>query len=384
MTSRKGVALTSVPAQGVPLSVLVVEDDESYLAYVQLMLSQMTTVQCSVSGAGSIREAHDHLDHHAADLILLDLSLPDSRGDDEYSGLRDLAQRTPATPIIVLTGSLFATELDAVRQGAQDLLDKRTITPLLLERSIRHAVERHLQSNRMMLQSEQLRDAIVHLDRFGAMVAHDLKAPLTAVAIALGTLPMVEPDLGPQAMLMIERAARRVETLAEHIDGLLEEVGDATGEADGRAEINVGETIRWIETLLERDLAHVRLESEGLTGFWGEPTLIRQLLMNLVLNAARHNPVGPLRVRVSTRACAGGIRLVVEDSGCGIAALGRDRLFTPGERGETLPSGHGMGLASCRMAVNRHGGRIWIEDSDLGGAAFIAEIPQRNSVRAAA
>ncbi len=271
----------------VTLTILIVEDDATFRAYTQLMLRQMTGVRCEVDCVGSIAEAHAHLDHHAADLILLDLALPNADNPDAYRGLRELSQRQPATPVVVLTAHPGQSGVEAVRQGAQELLDKRAITPSILERSIRHAVERHLQSNRLVMQSEQLRDAIVHLERFGAMVAHDLKSPLTAISLALSTLSMLERDLCDQSQSLIESATSRVRSLAQHMDGLLAEVSDVTGDLEGRSQIDVIEVIAWIKELLEPDLSNVRIDAVDVVPLWGQPTLIRQLLKNLIANAIR-------------------------------------------------------------------------------------------------
>jgi signal transduction histidine kinase len=93
------------------------------------------------------------------------------------------------------------------------------------------------------------------------------------------------------------------------------------------------------------------------------------VLFNLIQNAIRHTPAdGSVTVRAQTR--NGGIEIEVADTGEGIAAADRDRVFDPFYRGGSQAprsrAGTGLGLAISRAIVEAHGGRIWLEDAALG------------------
>ena len=121
------------------LQILLVEDDPIDAEVVRRALGRAATFQSTVARAETLAAALDML-RSGHDVALLDLSLPDASGLDTLHGLMDASR---ATPIIVTTGVADeAVALAAVRAGAQDYLIKDQLTPALLERSIRYAIER--------------------------------------------------------------------------------------------------------------------------------------------------------------------------------------------------------------------------------------------------
>ena len=125
------------------LNILLVEDNPGDIRLLQEILREVTTVRCQITPAMSLREAIEHLslvDRVRFDVILLDLSLPDSQGLASFLNLHHLAIDIP---IVVLTGSDDETlALTAMQQGAQDYLIKGQVDDNLLLRSIRYAIER--------------------------------------------------------------------------------------------------------------------------------------------------------------------------------------------------------------------------------------------------
>lgn len=124
-----------------PLRVLLVEDNPGDARLLEVLLAE--TAQASfqiVKCAGRLSEAIEFLDRHAPDLVLLDLSLPDSAGANTFEKIHAHA---PGVPLIVLSGlddEEFA--LHTMQQGAQDYLVKGRFDGHLLVRSMRYAVER--------------------------------------------------------------------------------------------------------------------------------------------------------------------------------------------------------------------------------------------------
>ena len=110
----------------------------------------------------------------------------------------------------------------------------------------------------------------------------------------------------------------------------------------------------------------------------GDRAQLEQLLQNLVANALKFREDGRARVWVATESDATRmVRIAVADGGIGIAADQREQVFEMFGRlhdRETY-EGTGIGLAICRKIVERHGGRIWIDERDGGGAVFRFTLP---------
>jgi len=103
---------------------------------------------------------------------------------------------------------------------------------------------------------------------------------------------------------------------------------------------------------------------------------LQQVVINLVTNA-EHVVKGrdPAVIQLTTQAREGWVRLVVEDSGPGIPVEIRGRIFDPFFTTKGPDEGTGLGLAICQRVVTEVGGKIWLEDSALGGARFVVEMP---------
>lgn len=128
-----------VAAPGVT-RVLLVEDDEDYAALMERRLRSLLH-QCVVAHVCTAAEAVETLDSKRFDLVMLDLSLPDTFG---LESIKALEKHHLTTPIVVLTGSSDESLVsEALRMGAQDYLRKDEIDKRLLERAIRYSRERH-------------------------------------------------------------------------------------------------------------------------------------------------------------------------------------------------------------------------------------------------
>ncbi|HYO96371.1 MAG TPA: ATP-binding protein [Polyangiaceae bacterium] len=105
--------------------------------------------------------------------------------------------------------------------------------------------------------------------------------------------------------------------------------------------------------------------------------LLRRVLENLIDNALKYSPTAA-SVTMSARRGDGCVRLVVADPGPGIEESDRFRIFDPFTRlefGETCHVGHGLGLTFCKLAVDAHAGRLWVEPNEPTGARFCVELP---------
>lgn len=127
------------------IAILLVEDNIEDVRRIQDMITELESdlfhpVIINLSHAVSLKEALQHTDASAFDAILLDLTLPDSRG---INTVVKVLEQFKTTPVVVLTGMTDADMgLAAVKSNAQDYLIKNEITSALLFRSIQYSIER--------------------------------------------------------------------------------------------------------------------------------------------------------------------------------------------------------------------------------------------------
>ena len=210
-----------------------------------------------------------------------------------------------------------------------------------------------------------------------AWASHDLRTPLANMQAMLEAL---EDGLGEPGEY-VPALREQVRVLSQLVDDLFElariDAGALTLELRRLPVAPViSSSLRGIEA--EARLRHVRLASEvdeAITATFA-PEKVERVLMNLLTNALRHTPTdGAVAVRVEP--LPGEVRVAVEDTGDGLDAEARARMFERFWRGDRSRSsrGAGLGLAIARGLVEAHGGRIWAEDRDGGGARVCFTLP---------
>ena len=109
-----------------------------------------------------------------------------------------------------------------------------------------------------------------------------------------------------------------------------------------------------------------------------DPAILRRVFDNLLGNALEHSPQGGT-ILVNVVSCDEGIEITVADQGPGVPEAFRERIFEKFQRLEnrkTVPGANrGLGLTFCRLAIEAHGGTIWVDEAPGGGARFRALLP---------
>ncbi len=224
---------------------------------------------------------------------------------------------------------------------------------------------------------ERRREALI------ATLSHELRTPITSLSMAVDLLGRSEPGLAPEQRSLLDAAREDVSRLHDVAQRLLDISRiRATNIALERQNVDLGETIqRAIKIFtLQAQEKGVTLTTEisptGLT-IVGDPTKLTWAVSNLLSNALRYTPAGG-SVRIDAVSEDGRVLVSVTDTGPGIPAEQRERIFEPfaqaidgGELGQA-----GLGLAIVRDIVQAHGGRIHLH-SELGhGSRFTLELPQ--------
>jgi signal transduction histidine kinase len=116
--------------------------------------------------------------------------------------------------------------------------------------------------------------------------------------------------------------------------------------------------------------------TEGLPPISVDVDMIRRVLINLLENAAKYTPMGG-NIEVGVEASGDFLRMFVQDNGPGIPETERERVFDKFIRlkNKTSASGLGVGLAFCKLAIQGHGGKIWVEPAPERGSKFVFTLP---------
>ena len=246
------------------------------------------------------------------------------------------------------------------------------------------ALNRTLEA-RVALRTRELSLANQELEAFAYSVSHDLRAPLRAIdGFSRVLIDKYESQLDESGRGYLQRVRRAALRMGELIDAILQvsRLGRAElhrGTVDlSRLAIEVVDELRAGEP--GREL-NVRI-APGMAAV-GDATLLRILLDNLLGNAWKFTR-GREHAMVEFGAgeqASGEVEFYVRDNGAGFPQAYVDKLFRPFQRlhAQEEFSGHGIGLASVKRIVERHGGRIRAEGSEGEGAVFYFTLPDRSS-----
>ena len=231
---------------------------------------------------------------------------------------------------------------------------------------------------RVETERERLRNALL------SSVSHDLRTPLGVIEGAATTL------LGETAEMdavvrrdLLETIHEEAESLNRRVRNLLDMTRVEAGALDLDLEWQsleevVGSALERVER--GRPQTHVSVDlPDDLPLLACDGELMQQVLVNLLENALKYAPAAS-PVEIGARMRQGEVVVSVADRGPGIPKGEEERIFTKFYRAsaDRRVGGVGLGLAICRAIVNAHGGRIWAESRDGGGAVFRLALPQKD------
>jgi PAS domain S-box-containing protein len=248
--------------------------------------------------------------------------------------------------------------------------------------------ERNRLQAELRVRTDDLESAYRDLETFSYSVSHDLRAPLRALGgLSSALLEDCGDSLSEAAVGYTERIQAASERMTELIDDLLNLA--RVSRAEIRLQVlDLGAEVASIAAELQRQGPdrHVRFAIQQPALATADRTLIRTVLQNLLENAWKFT-AGRDDAAIEfgmTREGTAGSRFYVRDNGAGFNAAHAGKLFTPFERLHTVSQfpGTGVGLASVRQIVERHGGRTWAEGAVGEGATFYFTLPQRQGLTA--
>jgi PAS domain S-box-containing protein len=218
---------------------------------------------------------------------------------------------------------------------------------------------------------------------FVATITHDLRSPLTAIQGSLRLLPQLG-QLNDEQADFAERAMRNAEHMDDLIGSLLDigriEAGLEMEMSPIHLDLVIEEAVaNLLGQAKSKKLALHTIVPDDLPQVIGNHVRLTQVMVNLLDNAIRYTPEGG-SVTVEATADADHVTVSVTDTGVGIPAHAKARVFdkfyrVEGPRTEESP-GMGLGLATVKSIVEKHGGQVWVHSKVGKGSTFCFSLPR--------
>ncbi|GAB4448811.1 MAG: ATP-binding protein [Anaerolineales bacterium] len=217
-----------------------------------------------------------------------------------------------------------------------------------------------------------------------SMIYHDLRSPLANIISSLDVIATMVPEQERATVLSILKIA---ENSTDRIQRLVSSLLDVSRLESGQpvADQSVVDALALVRKTMQDVEPAVRGRKQtlrenlpdSLPAIWVDEDMARRVLINLIENSSKYSPTESV-VEVGARAEGEWVHFWVKDQGSGIPPSEQDHIFDKFTRirGKGKVGGLGIGLAFCRLAVQGHGGRIWVESDTGKGSTFHFTFPQ--------
>jgi two-component system sensor histidine kinase/response regulator len=383
------MATTAAPSAGSAPLILVADDVD---ANVELLVDQLETLGFRTVVARNAPDAVTACFEHRPDLVILDVSMPAGElgvpdRDAGFEVCRRLKRdpRSARIPVIFVTALGDTTDrVKAIEAGGDDFLTKPHHR-LVLNARVRALLKLKGATDALEESLKRLRELQKVRDDLMKMIVHDLKTPLTSV---LATLEMMrDGDFGsvtePQARALSD-AEGKAEDLLALIEDLLEvaRIEEQTitlqPEPIAPAALLAEIVYDWGLRFQQEGASATADAADDAPVFRADKVLVKRVLSNLVQNAITHS-AGPVHLTLTARSDPNGILLTVGDHGPGIPEEYQELIFRKFERVRSANAprvrSSGLGLTFCRLAIEAHGGRIWVKSTGGEGSTFYVQLP---------
>jgi signal transduction histidine kinase len=358
------------------IKVLLIEDNPGDVRLIRQMLAEVGTASFDLEWADRLSTGLERLARAGIDVLLLDLSLPDSQQLDTFARAQAQALQVP---IIVLTGledEMLAVA--AVREGAQDYLVKGKVDSNLLGRTIRYAIQRK-KAEEALIRSERLKA----LGEMAAGVAHDFN---NLLAIILGNAQLLEKGLKRYKIKEIKERLKIIARTASEGGETVRRLQHFTHRqfsTEEFTEVDLNKIVReavastspcWKDEAEGKGITiKIKEELGKLPSILGIRSELIEVLTNLIFNSLEAMKEGG-EITIRTEAKENEVLLHFIDTGEGIPGRIRNKIFDPFFTTKG-PKASGLGLSICYGIIKRHQGKIKVESTRKKETTFTISIP---------
>jgi signal transduction histidine kinase len=420
-----------------PIKVLLIEDNEEHVAFLRQLLASSESVQFELHTAGDVQHGVERLKDGGIQLILLDLTLPDSDGLETFLRVMEAA---PDIPLIVLSGlSDVALAIETVQLGAQDYLVKGHVDNHLLVRAMQYAIERKraqlqlkrandnleirvrertealvqtnarlqqeiaerkraeealLESNRQLsaalgqLQATQgeiiQRERMHALGRMANGIAHDFNNALAPI-LGFSELLLMKPET-LQEPQKVRNYVELIHTSAKDsakVVSRLREFYRYRDEGEVFTPVVINDVVlqaisitqpRWKDQALAEGVnIDIRTEMGNVPTVPGNEAELREMLVDLIFNSIDAIPKRGT-ITIQTEAQGRWLVVTVKDDGLGMSEEVKARCLEP-FYSTKADEGTGLGLGSVYGIVRRHEGELDIQSEEGRGTSISVSLP---------
>jgi signal transduction histidine kinase len=407
-----------------PLNILIVDDNKNNLLSLHSVIDEyFENVYIFEANSGII--ALDILMRNSIDLIILDIQMPEMDGFEIAEIIRT-RQKTQHIPIVFLTAAYKSEEFKkkGYAIGAADYLTKPIDTPQLanklqiylrfirqerqhtinlleLERKVEERTAELTAANQLLKQEimerkqieerlnwakEQSDAANLAKSRFLANMSHELRTPLNVI---IGYSEMLEEEAIDQGCEDFTPDIKKICLAGRHLLNLINDVLDITKVETGKMTLHcetfdlstvIHQMISSVQPLMEKQCNTLQIHLDEILGeMYADVTKLRQILLNLLSNAAKFAENGTITLKVNSTNDKSGFNFIVTDTGIGMNAAQINYLFMLFAQVDSSSTrkygGTGLGLAITKQFTEMMGGTISVE-SELGqGSTFSVQLP---------
>ncbi len=368
--------------------ILVVDDVWTNVLLLKVMLEQE---KFNVYTALNSKEAKQHLEKESIDLILMDIMMPDVNGFELTEQLKS-SDKYKDIPILFITALNSPEEIvKGFRLGANDFITKPFNKEELMMR-VKHQISLIAAKKVILEQTEELRKVIQGRDRLYAVIAHDLRSPISALKMILNVMALTtkEKEIDAECVELLDSANEISEQIFALLDNLLKWTKAQLGMLHAVVQrFNLSEIAKGVVEVsqLTAKLKNVNivLHAPDSVEVDIDTDMMKTILRNLITNAikfSQDNSVIDLYLKID------GDDVVVEvyDNGKGISAEDQkaltDSLLHGTVYGAHSEDGSGLGLLITNQFIQLHRGSLFFHSEENAGSCFGFRIPIKHDSEA--
>lgn len=368
------------------IRVLLVEDNPEDARLVERMLhhaanGRFAATPIKLIQAACVQTAQQILETQPVDLILLNLPLSDA---SKLEAFHKLNQTFQTAPIIILSSHTNQeTAFQAVQQGAQDYLDKQSLTPHGLLKAVYLARERHQHLLAAKSQLTELESQNSALSNFSHTVAHQIQGLLSQM---VGYASVVDTHYKDQLDQSAQMAVDKIMQSGYKMNNVITELLFLATMRSDTIQVRELNNKRILVEVTKRLRYQIRETKAKITmpdswpAAFGYTPWIEEVWLNYMSNGLKYggDEFNPPQLKLGAqRENNGMVRFWVADNGPGISAMDQKRLFKPHTRLTTRKiQGEGLGLSIVWQIVKKCGGNVGVESQEGAGSCFWFTLPE--------